>query len=55
MTVEGRDRLGSKGILLDYHGMRRMAGIEALHACVGCETIEALVVGRDVTGVGAFI
>ena len=32
-----------------------MAGIEALRACVGCETIQALVVGRDVTGVGAFI
>ena len=32
-----------------------MAGIEALHACVGSETIPALIVGRDVTCVGAFI
>ena len=32
----------------------RMADIEALHTYEGTETIQTLIVGRDITGVGAF-
>jgi glutaryl-CoA dehydrogenase len=34
--------------------MRHMADIEALHTFEGTETIQTLIVGRDVTGRGAF-
>ena len=49
-----RDLLGGNGILLDFHVIRHMADIEALHTYEGTETIQTLIVGRDITGVGAF-
>jgi glutaryl-CoA dehydrogenase len=51
---EARDLLGGNGILLDFHVMRHMADIEALHTYEGTEHIQTLIVGRDITGVGAF-
>jgi len=54
VIAEGRDLLGGNGILLDYHVIRHMADIEALHTYEGTETIQTLIVGRDITGVGAF-
>ncbi|AKU19130.1 acyl-CoA dehydrogenase [Luteipulveratus mongoliensis] len=50
-----RDLLGGNGILLDFHVMRHMADMEALHTYEGTETIQTLIVGRDITGVGAFV
>jgi glutaryl-CoA dehydrogenase len=49
-----RDLLGGNGVLLDFHVMRHLADIEALHTYEGTETIQTLIVGRDITGVGAF-
>jgi len=54
VIAEGRDLLGGNGILLDYHVIRHMVDIEALHTYEGTETIQTLIVGRDITGVGAF-
>jgi glutaryl-CoA dehydrogenase len=54
VAATARDLLGGNGILLDYHVMRHMADIEALHTYEGTETIQTLIVGRDITGVGAF-
>jgi len=54
VVSEARDLLGGNGILLDFHGIRHMADIEALHTYEGTETIQTLIVGRDITGVGAF-
>jgi len=54
VVSEARDLLGGKGILLDFHVIRHMADIEALHTYEGTETIQTLIVGRDITGVGAF-
>jgi glutaryl-CoA dehydrogenase len=54
VIAEARDLLGGNGILLDFHVMRHMADIEALHTYEGTETIQTLIVGRDITGVGAF-
>jgi glutaryl-CoA dehydrogenase len=34
--------------------MRHMADIEAIYTFEGTETIQTLIVGRDITGVGAF-
>jgi glutaryl-CoA dehydrogenase len=54
VIAEARDLLGGNGILLDYHVMRHMADVEAIHTYEGTETIQTLIVGRDITGVGAF-
>lgn len=54
VIADARDLLGGNGILLDYHVMRHMADIEAIHTFEGTETIQSLIVGRDLTGIGAF-
>ena len=54
ILAEARDLLGGNGILLDFHVMRHMADIEAVHTFEGTETIQTLIVGRDITGVSAF-
>jgi glutaryl-CoA dehydrogenase len=54
VIAEARDLLGGNGILLDHHVMRHMADIESIHTYEGTETMQTLIVGRDITGVGAF-
>jgi glutaryl-CoA dehydrogenase len=54
VIAEARDLLGGNGILLENHVIRHMADIEAIHTFEGTETMQALIVGRDITGYGAF-
>jgi len=54
VVSEARDLLGGNGILLDFHVMRHMADVEAIHTYEGTETIQTLIVGRDITGASAF-
>jgi glutaryl-CoA dehydrogenase len=54
VLATARDLLGGNGILLDHHVMRHMSDIEAIHTYEGTESIQTLIVGRDITGVGAF-
>jgi glutaryl-CoA dehydrogenase len=54
VIAEARDLLGGNGILLENHVIRHMADIEAIHTFEGTETMQTLIVGRDITGVGAF-
>lgn len=54
IAAEARDLLGGNGILLDFQVIRHMADIEAVHTFEGTETMQTLIVGRDITGVGAF-
>jgi glutaryl-CoA dehydrogenase len=49
-----RDMLGGNGILLEYKAFQHMADIEAIHTYEGTETIQSLLVARDLTGLGAF-
>jgi glutaryl-CoA dehydrogenase len=51
---EARNLLGGNGLLLEYHVMRHMGDIEAIYTFEGTETIQTLIVGRDITGMGAF-
>ncbi|HEY2949960.1 MAG TPA: acyl-CoA dehydrogenase family protein [Micromonosporaceae bacterium] len=51
---EARDLLGGNGILLDFHVIRHMADMETIHTYEGTETMQTLIVGKDITGVGAF-
>jgi glutaryl-CoA dehydrogenase len=54
VLAEARDLLGGNGILLDFHVIRHMTDIESIHTYEGTETIQRLIVGRDITGVSAF-
>ena len=54
ILAEARDLLGGNGILLDFQVIRHMADIEAVHTFEGTETIQTLIVGRDITGISAF-
>lgn len=55
VIAEARDLLGGNGILLENHVIRHMSDIEVLHTYEGTETIQTLIVGRDITGYSAFI
>lgn len=49
-----RDMLGGNGILLEHRVMRHFADVEALHIYEGTESVQALILGRDLTGMSAF-
>ncbi|MCR4487545.1 acyl-CoA dehydrogenase family protein [Micrococcus luteus] len=49
-----RDMLGGNGILLEHRVMRHFADVEALHTYEGTESVQALLLGRDLTGMSAF-
>jgi hypothetical protein len=50
----GAAGLAGDGILLDFHVVRHMADIEAIHTFEGTATIQSLITGRDITVVSAF-
>jgi glutaryl-CoA dehydrogenase len=54
VVAQARDLLGGNGILLENHVIRHMTDIEVLHTYEGTETMQTLIVGRDITGIGAF-
>ncbi len=49
-----RDLLGGNGILIENGVMQHLADIEAIHTYEGTESVQALLLGRDITGVSAF-
>ncbi|KAD4059878.1 acyl-CoA dehydrogenase [Arthrobacter yangruifuii] len=49
-----RDMLGGNGILLENHVIRHLTDVEALHTYEGTESVQALILGRDLTGISAF-
>ena len=49
-----RDIHGGNGLLLDYHVARHMTDMEIVDTYEGTDTIQSLLVGRDVTGISAF-
>ena len=54
IAANARDLLGGNGILLEHRVARHFADIEALHTYEGTETVQALIIGRDITGISAF-
>jgi glutaryl-CoA dehydrogenase len=50
-----RELLGGNGILLDYQVGRFVADAEAIYSYEGTREINTLIVGRAITGVGAFV
>ena len=51
MIAEARDLMGGNGLLLENHVIRHMGDIEVIHTYEGTETMQSLIVGRDITGV----
>jgi len=51
---EARDILGGNGILIEFHVARHMTDMEIVHTYEGTDTIQSLIIGRDVTGISAF-
>jgi glutaryl-CoA dehydrogenase len=49
-----RDILGGNGVTLDFHIMRHLCDMEALITYEGTAEIQSLIVGRHITGQGAF-
>jgi glutaryl-CoA dehydrogenase len=54
VAAEARNLLGGNGILLENHVIRHMVDIEAIFTFEGTESIQTLLVGRDITGESAF-
>jgi glutaryl-CoA dehydrogenase len=50
-----RELLGGNGILLEYHVGRFVADAEAIYSYEGTREINTLIVGRAITGTGAFV
>ncbi|RFA08634.1 acyl-CoA dehydrogenase [Subtercola boreus] len=54
IASNARDLLGGNGILLKHSVARHLADLESLHTYEGTETIQALLIGRSITGLSAF-
>jgi glutaryl-CoA dehydrogenase len=51
----GREILGGNGILLENHMARHFADMEAVYTYEGTNEINTMVVGREITGIAAFV
>merc|ERR1719408_930619 len=50
-----RDMLGGNGISDEYHVIRHCMNLEAVNTYEGTHDVHALILGRQITGIGAFI
>ena len=50
-----REVLGGSGITLEYHAIRHMLNLETVDTYEGTYDIHTLIVGRDLTGLGALV
>ena len=48
---DARDIMGGNGVLLEYHVARHLSDMEIVYTYEGTDTIQSLIVGRDVTGI----
>ena len=54
ICLDARDLMGGNGILYDYHVARHWADMEAVYTYDGTDSINSLIVGREITGIRAF-
>ncbi|MFB2572838.1 acyl-CoA dehydrogenase family protein [Micrococcus sp. IITD107] len=54
MCREARDMLGGNGMLLERHIGRHLTDMEVISTYEGTDSMQALIVGREITGVSAF-
>jgi glutaryl-CoA dehydrogenase len=55
ICLDARDILGGNGILFEYHVARHWADMEAVYTYEGTDSINSLIVGREITGHSAFL
>lgn len=55
VVAMGREIFGGNGILLESHIARHFADMEAVYTYEGSNEINTLVVGREITGIAAFV
>ncbi|WP_029433938.1 acyl-CoA dehydrogenase family protein [Blastococcus sp. URHD0036] len=53
IVADARDILGGDGILLEHHIARHHADMEAVFTFEGTDSVQALIVGREITGLSA--
>ena len=53
IVADARDILGGDGILIDHHVARHHADMEAVFTFEGTDSVQALIVGREITGLSA--
>ncbi|SFO25311.1 glutaryl-CoA dehydrogenase [Geodermatophilus obscurus] len=53
IVADSRDLFGGDGILLQHHIARHHADIEAIYTFEGTDHVQALIVGREITGLSA--
>jgi glutaryl-CoA dehydrogenase len=53
ICLDARDILGGNGLLLEYHVARHLTDMEVVHTYEGTDSIQALLIGRDITGISA--
>jgi glutaryl-CoA dehydrogenase len=51
---QARDILGANGIIDEFHVIRHLLNLETVNTYEGTEDINRLIVGKDITGLGAF-
>jgi glutaryl-CoA dehydrogenase len=51
---DARDMMGGNGLLLENHVARHLADVEVTYTYEGTDTVQALIVGREITGTQAF-
>lgn len=51
---DARDMLGANGIIDEYPVIRHMLNLETVNTYEGTEDVHRLIIGREVTGIGAF-
>ena len=55
VCAEARDVMGGNGVLLEYHVARHLSDMEIVYTYEGTDTMQSLIVGREITGIGAFV
>ncbi len=53
ICLDARDILGGNGLLLENHIARHLTDMEVVHTYEGTDNIQALLIGRDITGISA--
>lgn len=51
---EARDMMGGNGLLLENHVARHLTDMEVISTYEGTDSMQALIVGREITGISAF-
>lgn len=54
MCRTARDMMGGNGLLLENHVARHLTDMEVVSTYEGTDSMQALIVGRDITGISAF-